>query len=250
MFLHDFVRRRRGLEFFWRKCGMNRFRDLLRRQKGPSSLRWHRSEHPGQRFVSYFAAESCRFSGCAARWRRTREQGDAMIVRPASLADMQRVCDLYNALIPTSTIGWTEQLQTLPEREAWFRGQLEAGFPTIVADEHGKVIGFAAYSDFRGAGKWPGYRYTVEHTIHIDQRWWGRSVGRALLSALIDEAQASGVHVMIAAIDGDNQESVRFHERLGFTTTARLPEIGTKFGRWLDLVLMQRILDTGSPAER
>ena len=173
-----------------------------------------------------------------------------MIVRQASLDDMRRVCDLYNALLPSTTIEWTDQLQTLAEREAWFRHQREAGFGTLVAEHDSDVIGFAAYGDFCGSGKWPGYRYAVEHTIHVDQRWWGRGVGRSLLSALIDDAGAKGVHVMVAAIDGDNHESLRFHERLGFTTTARMPEIGTKFGRWLELVLMQRILDERPPSDR
>ena len=170
-----------------------------------------------------------------------------MIVRSATAADLGRVSAIYNALLPTTTIGWTEQQQTLVERGAWFDRQCEAGFPTLVAVHDLEVIGFAAYSDFRGSGKWPGYRYTVEHTIHVDEQWWGRGVGRQLMSALIEHARTAGVHTMVAAIDGDNHESVRFHEQLGFTTTARMPEIGTKFGRWLDLILMQRILDDRPP---
>ena len=163
---------------------------------------------------------------------------------------MRQICDLYNALLPTTTIGWTEQLQTLDERTVWFARQQEVGFPTLVAEHEDEVIGFGAYSEFRGAGKWPGYRYCVEHTIHVDQRWWGRGVGRALITALMERAETDGVHVMVAAIDGDNQVSIRFHQRLGFTTTARMPEIGTKFGRWLDLVLMQRVLDDRPPNQR
>ena len=163
---------------------------------------------------------------------------------------MSAICDLYNALLPTTTVAWTETTQTLNERLDWFERQTAAGHVTLVAENEGQVIGFCAYGDFRGAGKWPGYRYTVEHTIHIGEPWWGRGVGRALLTALVDNARANGVHTMVAAIDGDNVESIRFHERLGFSITARMPGVGTKFGRWLALVLMQRTLDDRMPNER
>jgi L-amino acid N-acyltransferase len=171
-----------------------------------------------------------------------------VVVRDATRSDMPAVCDLYNALIPTSTVAWTEVEQTLVEREAWFERQRRRGFPVLVAeraDDAGcEVIGFTAYADFRGDGVWPGYRHTVEHTIHVHESAWGRGVGRALLTELERRAVAAGVHVMVAAIDGANVESIRFHERLGYSIVARMPEVGRKFDRWLELVLMQRILPT------
>jgi phosphinothricin acetyltransferase len=113
----------------------------------------------------------------------------------------------------------------------------------LVADEQGEVLGFAAYEYFRGEGKWPGYRLTMEQSIHVRGDSWGRGVGRALIEALLERARAAGVHVMVAAIDSENGESLRFHERLGFVEVARMPQTGVKFGRWLTLVLMQRVLD-------
>lgn len=172
------------------------------------------------------------------------------MIRPAEHRDLAALCDLYNALIPTTTIAWTESPQTLDERERWFEHQRSHDFPVLVATSEDLVVGFTAYADFRGAGKWVGYRHTVEHTIHVAQTHWGRGVGRQLLQALIAEAEAAGVHVMIAAIDADNAESIVFHQKLGFTVTARMPQVGTKFGRWLDLVLMQRQLDNRLPQER
>src|SRR5690349_21213181 len=166
-----------------------------------------------------------------------------MLARDATLADMPAVRDLYNATILTTTGAWTESLQTLAERQAWFARQTERGDPVLLADDGASVVGFTAYGPFRGEGKWPGYRYTVEHTIHVHESCWGRGIGRTLLEALAARAAAAGLHVMVAAIDGDNRESIAFHERLGFHTVARMPEVGTKFGRWLDLVLMQRILE-------
>ena len=169
-----------------------------------------------------------------------------MIIRDATDGDMPAVCDLYNALITTTTVAWTETHQTLDQRLQWFEHQQARGHPVLVAELDGHVIGFAAYGDFRGSGKWPGYRHTVEHTIHVGERAWGAGIGRALLEALVERARAAGMHVMVAAIDGDNVESIRFHERLAFTTVATMPEVGRKFDRWLDLVLMQRILDARS----
>jgi L-amino acid N-acyltransferase len=170
-----------------------------------------------------------------------------MIIRTATTDDMPGIVELYNALIPTTTITWTENLQTLSERIAWFGRQHEAGHVTLVAEENGQLIGFCAYGHFRGAGNWYGYRHTVEHTIHVAKPWWGKGVGRQLVENLIECAVNNGIHTMVAGIDADNVESIQFHERLGFTVTARMPEVGTKFGRWLDLVLMQRILTNQQP---
>jgi len=163
-------------------------------------------------------------------------------IRDAVDGDMPALRDLYNALIPTTTVAWTESLQTLRDRRAWFRRQQRFRYPVLVAETSSEVVGFAAYGSFRGSGKWPGYRHTVEHTIHVRQDVHGCGIGRGLLEALIDRAQSVDVHVMVAAIDAANSGSIAFHERLGFTVVARMPEVGRKFDRWLDLVLMQRIL--------
>jgi phosphinothricin acetyltransferase len=116
--------------------------------------------------------------------------------------------------------------------------------PVLVADDGGEVAGFTAYEHFRGEGKWPGYRATAELSIHVRESHWGRGVGRALIEALIERAQNAGIHVLVAAIDGENEASLRFHERLGFVEVGRMPQTGQKFGRWLDLVLVQRIVDS------
>ncbi len=163
-------------------------------------------------------------------------------VRTALDGDMPVVRDLYNALIPTTTVAWTEKPETLRERMTWYRAQQRAGYPVLVVEIEGTVVGFASYASFRGDGKWPGYRHTVEHTIHIDEDHWGRGLGRMLLDELVEHARRAQVHVMVAAVDAANVESVAFHERLGFVVVARMPEVGRKFDRWLDLVLMQRIL--------
>ncbi len=169
-----------------------------------------------------------------------------MIIRDATAADMPAVADLVNATIPITNASWTEWPETYEYRAAWFDGQKSAANPVLVAEDNGQVIAFASYGDFRDSHKRPGYRFTVEHSVHVCEAYWGQGVGRALIEALIERATTDGKHVMVAAIDGTNDASIRLHERLGFTEVARMPEIGFKFGRWLDLVLMQRVLDPGT----
>lgn len=164
-----------------------------------------------------------------------------MNIRPAIEADLPGIVEIYNVSV-TTTATWSEEPQTLAEREAWFATRTAAGDGVFVAvADDGSVVGFAAYGEFRNP-HWTGYRYTVENTVHLRDGWSGHGIGRALMEALIDHATAGGKHVMVAAVDGDNEGSVTFHERLGFTVVGRMPEVGWKFGRWLDLVLLQRIL--------
>jgi phosphinothricin acetyltransferase len=162
-----------------------------------------------------------------------------VIVRPASPADAVAIASLLNAFVTTTTIEWTDTLQTAESVVEW----LDQHESVLVADDCGDVVGVAAFGWFRDVVKRPGYRFTVENTVHVREDRWGSGVGRELMRALVDEARAGGKHTMVAAIDGSNEASIRFHERLGFVEVARMPQIGAKFGRWLDLVLLQLRLD-------
>lgn len=163
-----------------------------------------------------------------------------MQIRDATTDDLAAISALYNATIPTTTAAWTESAESLVDRESWFRRQEAAGYPTLVAHIDGSVVGFTAFGDFRDGGKWPGYRFVVELTVHVAESTWGQGIGRALITELLARAHAMGKTQMVAAVDGDNEASLQFHERLGFVEVARMPAIGFKFGRWLDLVLLQR----------
>ena len=109
----------------------------------------------------------------------------------------------------------------------------------LVAGDASGVVGFGSFGDYRA---WPGYRYTVEHSVHVRADRRGEGVGTALVQALIERAAALGKHVMIAGVEAENAASIRLHERLGFAVVARLPEVAWKFDRWLDLVFLQRRL--------
>ncbi|TML15133.1 MAG: N-acetyltransferase family protein [Actinobacteria bacterium] len=163
--------------------------------------------------------------------------------REASDADLPAIVEIFNQLLATTTIEWTDEAHTVDGRRQWLHEHRERGDPVLVAtDDAAQVVGVAAYGDFRDAKKWPGYRFTVEHSIHVRQDCWGRGVGRSLLEALVAQARLAGKHVMVGAIDEDNVGSIEFHRRLGFVEVARMPEIGFKHDRWLGLVLVQRTL--------
>ena len=137
---------------------------------------------------------------------------------------------------------------TARARRAWFADSSARGFPVLVADDAtARSVGVASYGDFRDTAHWEGYRFTVELSIHVraDRRGAGdRAVAHGGAGR---RARAAG-----RARDGGGgrrrqRGSIRFHERLGFVEVARMPETGFKFGRWLDLVLLQRILTRRDP---
>lgn len=163
-------------------------------------------------------------------------------IRDAGPADLPALTAIQNALLDSTTYEWTEVPHTVEERATWLARQHDDGYPALVAVDGGEVVGWAAYGDFRDSRRWPGYRFTVEHTVHVARSHWGRGVGRDLVEALAERARRDGKRVMVAGIDGSNTDSIAFHARLGFHEVARLPGVGEKWGRRLDLVLMQRDL--------
>ena len=162
-----------------------------------------------------------------------------MDLKPADSPDLPGILAIYNDVIATSTAVYSETVATLDDRHAWWRGRVEQRYPVLVATDASGVVGFASFGDFRA---WPGYRFTVEHSVHVRADRRGQGVGSALVAALVQEGAALGKHVMIAGVDADNAPSIRMHERLGFERVAHFHQVGFKFGRWLDLVFLQRYL--------
>ncbi|ODM70572.1 GNAT family N-acetyltransferase [Bradyrhizobium elkanii] len=168
-----------------------------------------------------------------------------MIIRPATEQDIPAITAIFNEAVANSNAIWTEKQDSDAERLAWMKARLVLGYPVLVAAEGPVVHGYGTFGDFR---VFPGYRYSVEHSVYIHADHRGRGLGRIIVDELIAAATALGKHVMIAGIDGGNPASLRLHAQAGFVEVARMPEVGRKFGRWLDLVFMQRLLDAPGAA--
>lgn len=160
-----------------------------------------------------------------------------MEIRAAAESDLPGLLAIYNDVIATSTAVYSYIPTTLEERTTWWRARVGMGYPVLVAVDDSGVLGFSTFGDFR---TWPGYRFTVEHSVHVRADIRGRGVGKELVIALFPLAEALNKHVMIAGVDAANEASIRFHERLGFEKAGHLREVGHKFDRWLDLVFLQR----------
>ncbi|MDW9827627.1 GNAT family N-acetyltransferase [Sinorhizobium meliloti] len=168
-----------------------------------------------------------------------------MEIRDAAETDLPAICAIYNDAVANTTAIWNETLVDVANRKTWLKARNAAGFPVLAAlSLDGEVVGYASFGEWRA---FDGYRHTVEHSVYVRAEQRGGGIGRALMLELIDRAEALGKHVMIAGIESGNLPSIRLHEQLGFRETGHMKEVGTKFGRWLDLTFMQLILRTGSP---
>ena len=167
-------------------------------------------------------------------------------IRDATEAELPGMLEIYNDVVAASTAIYRDDPMPLADYRAWFRTRTAQDYPVLIAADGASVFGLGSFGDFRA---WPGYRFTVEHSVHVraDQR--GRGLGSQLVRALIDRAIQRGKHIMIAGVDAENAASLRFHARLGFERVAHFREVGFKFGRWLDLVFLQRTLDTLAPRD-
>ena len=163
-----------------------------------------------------------------------------MTIRPATDQDIPAITAIFNEAVANSNAIWTEKQDSNAERLAWMTARQALGYPVLVAADGPVVLGYGTFGDFRA---FPGYRYSVEHSVYIHADHRGRGLGRIIMDELIAAATALGKHVMIAGIDGGNPASLRLHAGMGFVEVARMPEVGRKFGRWLDLVFVQRFLD-------
>jgi L-amino acid N-acyltransferase len=168
-----------------------------------------------------------------------------MDIRNATEADLPAILAITNDAILNTTASWNIHPTSLEARRQWLADRQASAQPVLVGVIDGVVAGFGSYGSFRA---WDGYRLTVEHSIYVDPTFRRRGVGRLLLAGLIEHATETGMHVMMGVISADNEVSIALHEQFGFAVVGRLPEVGRKFDRWLDLVLMQKIL--ARPADR
>ena len=167
----------------------------------------------------------------------------SLLIRDAVHGDLPAICDIYNDAVLNSTAIWNDQPVDLGNRQAWFSARQAQFYPILVAVEAEQVVGYASFGDWR---PFDGFRHTVEHSVYVRNDQRGNGLGPRLMEALVVRAREAGKHVMVAAIESGNAASIRLHERAGFITTGQMPQVGTKFGRWLDLTFMQLTLNPGS----
>jgi L-amino acid N-acyltransferase len=149
---------------------------------------------------------------------------------------------IFNEAIANSTALWDYQPRPPEAMRAWFDAKRAAAHPVIGFESAaGELLAFGSWGAFRA---WPAYKYTVEHSVYVHRDHRGMGLGRRVLQALLDEAVARQVHVMVGGIEAGNHASIALHASLGFVQAGTVRQVGFKFGRWLDLVLMQRVLHT------
>lgn len=162
----------------------------------------------------------------------------------ASILDLEAMREILNEAIVNTTSVYDESPRSMEYMEDWFRARRDLNMPVMVAYSSDTLVGFGSYGPFR---RWEGYKFTVEHSIYIRKDIRGQGLGSQLMQTLIERARLQGMHSMIAGVDASNEDSIRFHEKFGFERGTLLREVGFKFGRWLDLMLMQLIIsDTSS----
>jgi L-amino acid N-acyltransferase YncA len=162
------------------------------------------------------------------------------VIRKSVLTDLPGILEIYNDAILNTTALYRYEPMTLQMVEQWFDDKTAKGLPIFIADVGGRVAGFASYGSFR---PWPAYKYTVEHSIYVHKDCRGKGLAKKLLGTLIDHAAADNLHTIVAGIDSENHVSIGLHRRFGFREVGQVSQVGYKFGRWLDLVFMQLILE-------
>jgi phosphinothricin acetyltransferase len=163
-----------------------------------------------------------------------------MIIRDALDTDLPAILAIFNDAVLNTTAIWLDSPVDLANRQSWLDARRQQGYPVLVAvDADDRVLGYAAYGDWR---PFDGFCNSVENSLYVSAEQRGRGLGVLLLGALIERARTGGKHVMVAAIESGNAASIGLHQRFGFAISGQMPQVGRKFGRWLDLTFMQLIL--------
>jgi phosphinothricin acetyltransferase len=163
----------------------------------------------------------------------------SLIVRDCEEADIPAVLAIHNDAVLHTTAIWSYVPVDVDNRLALLRDRRAKGYAFFVVEDAGDIAGYAYFGDFRPHD---GYHRTVEHSVYVDKGRRGQGIATLLLPPLIAAAQAIGKHAMIGAVEANNAASIRLHEKFGFVEAGRLREVGYKFDRYLDLLLLQKTL--------
>ncbi|MCZ8333131.1 MAG: GNAT family N-acetyltransferase [Rhodobacteraceae bacterium] len=161
------------------------------------------------------------------------------MIRDATPADAAAIAAIWNPVISDTAITFNSVEKSMADIAAMIRARQADGHGFLVAEAEGNILGFATYAQFRGG---VGYARTMEHTILLSPAAQGRGLGRALMTAVEDHARARGALSLFAGVSAENPAGRAFHAAMGFAEVAILQRVGYKFGRTMDLVLMQKFL--------
>lgn len=170
--------------------------------------------------------------------RRDTTHGD-VIIRPATAADAADIARIYNQAVTGSTATFDDEPKTAGDRVEWLTAHDER-HPVLVAERDGAIIGWGSLTAYSSRRAYDG---TVEASTYLDEAHTGRGLGTTLSSALIDRAREIGLHVILSRICTENTASLAMAARLGFKEVGVMHEVGYKFGRWLDVALLELVLE-------
>ena len=162
-----------------------------------------------------------------------------MIIRPADRGDVQEIAQIWNPMIRDTVVTFNSVEKTEDEIWSMIQSRQAADFGFWVACQAGGMAGFVTYGQFRGG---VGYRHAMEHTIILAPTAQGWGTGRRLMATCEEHAKSFGHHTMLAGVSGENGPGITFHAKLDYELVAVIPQVGRKFGRWMDLHLMQKFL--------
>lgn len=161
-----------------------------------------------------------------------------MLLRTAEVGDAEAIRAIYNLEVETSTVTF-DLVPRGPEDQRRWLADRSGAHAVVVAEDAGVVVGYGALSPWRDR---PAYSTSVEDSVYVHRDHHGRGIGRALLTELVDRAAAHGFHAVFARIVRGHETSIGLHAALGFEVVGHEREVGRKFGRWLDVIVMERLL--------
>lgn len=162
-----------------------------------------------------------------------------MLIRAAELDDAESIRSIYNHEVRTSIMTFDLVPRSLEDQQAWIRARSGTYVALVAIDDDGQMLGFGSLSPYRDR---PGYATTCEDSIYLRSDAQGRGIGRAVLEQLVERATKHGFHAVMAKIVGSHEASIALHRSVGFEVVGREREVGRKFGQWLDVILMERLL--------
>ena len=163
-----------------------------------------------------------------------------MIIRPATHSDLTGILEIYNEAVLNTTATYDYEPRTLEHRVAWLEDHIRTNYPVFVAvGDSGRVVGWSALNRYHDR---MGYRFTTENSIYVAADRRGKGIGKLLMPPLIEGAGHRGLRAILAGIDASNEPSIRLHASFGFEKVAHFKQVGFKFGRWLDVIYMEKLL--------